>query len=105
MIDYSQALTSLYKNCSWEQHGLEYSGLVWKDTNIPKPTEEELVIEYNRLQEEKIKNEYKQKRQTEYPAIGDQLDMLWHMMDGETIPGKNSSWYNIIKEVKDNNPK
>jgi len=48
---------------------------------------------------------YKYKRQTEYPLIADQLDMLWHMMDDETIPGKNSTWYNTIKEVKDNNPK
>jgi len=48
---------------------------------------------------------YQQKRALEYPSIGDQLDMLWHMMNDETISGKNSTWYNTIKEVKDNNPK
>lgn len=40
-----------------------------------------------------------------YPSLSDQLDMLWHMMDDETIPGKGSDWYNTIKAVKDQFPK
>ena len=40
-----------------------------------------------------------------YPSIGDQLDMLWHMMDDEIVPGKNSEWYNLIVEVKNQFPK
>lgn len=45
------------------------------------------------------------KRSQEYPKIEDQLDMLWHMMDQDVIPGKDSIWYNSIKTVKDTNPK
>jgi hypothetical protein len=37
--------------------------------------------------------------------LGDQLDMLWHMMDQEIIPGKNSEWYNTIAAIKDKYPK
>lgn len=45
------------------------------------------------------------KREREYPKIADQLDMLWHMMDNNTIPGKGSEWYNAILAVKNNHPK
>tara|TARA_B110000211_G_C13995309_1_gene515921 strand:+ start:920 stop:1228 length:309 start_codon:yes stop_codon:yes gene_type:complete len=40
------------------------------------------------------------KRVKDYIRVEEQLDLLWHMMDDETIPGKDSSWYNVIKEVK-----
>jgi hypothetical protein len=45
------------------------------------------------------------KRAREYPPISDQLDMIWHMMDNETIPGKGSDWYNAILAVKNTYPK
>ena len=47
----------------------------------------------------------KRDRMQSYPSIGDQLDMLWHMMDDEIVPGKNSEWYNRIVEVKNQFPK
>lgn len=38
----------------------------------------------------------------DYPPISEQLDMLWHDMDGGRIPGKDASeWYAAIKTVKD----
>lgn len=48
---------------------------------------------------------YTAMRVNNYPSVGDQLDMLWHMMDNETIPGKNSDWYNAILAVKQQYPK
>ena len=43
---------------------------------------------------------------TIYPAIGDQLDLLWHAIDAdEDLKGKFSAFYNSIKAVKDANPK
>ena len=43
---------------------------------------------------------------TTYPAIGDQLDLLWHAIDADTdLKTKFSAFYNSIKEVKDANPK
>jgi len=105
MKDLTKALSSLYPNSRWSLLGEEYSGLTWISEDIPKPTEEELFAECDRLLEVAQANQYKQIRAKEYPLITDQLDMLWHMMNDETIPGKNSTWYNTIKEVKDNNPK
>ena len=53
---------------------------------------------------------YKTDRTTDgskiYPAIGDQLDLLWHAIDADTeLKSKFSAFYNSIKEVKDANPK
>ena len=43
---------------------------------------------------------------TTYPAIGDQLDLLWHAIDADAdLKVKFASFYNSIKEVKDANPK
>ena len=43
---------------------------------------------------------------TIYPAIGDQLDLLWHAIDADSdLKVKFSAFYNSIKEVKDTNPK
>ena len=43
---------------------------------------------------------------TTYPAIGDQLDLLWHAIDNDAdLKSKFSAFYNCIKEVKDANPK
>ena len=43
---------------------------------------------------------------TTYPAIGDQLDLLWHAIDADSdLKVKFSAFYNSIKEVKDANPK
>ena len=43
---------------------------------------------------------------TTYPAIGDQLHLLWHAIDADTdLKSKFSAFYNSIKEVKDANPK
>jgi gamma-glutamylcysteine synthetase len=45
---------------------------------------------------------YKTARQ--YPSIGDQLDMLWHAIDTNSL-NKTSDFYTAIKAVKDAHPK
>ncbi len=68
-------------------------------------TMEQVIEKAQELQAIEQQNLYKIERAKSYPSINDQLDMLWHMMDNETIPGKDSQWYNVIKVVKDSNPK
>tara|TARA_Y100000004_G_scaffold174788_1_gene213818 strand:- start:1653 stop:1982 length:330 start_codon:yes stop_codon:yes gene_type:complete len=62
------------------------------------------------LNTEAAKVKYKTDRTTNgsitYPAIGDQLDLLWHAIDADSdLKSKFSAFYNSIKEVKDANPK
>tara|TARA_A100001201_G_scaffold142515_2_gene140916 strand:+ start:515 stop:838 length:324 start_codon:yes stop_codon:yes gene_type:complete len=41
-----------------------------------------------------------------YPSIGDQLDMLFHAIDGdETLKTQFADFHTALKAVKDNNPK
>ena len=74
----------------------------WLDTIQTQPTNEEIATELARLQEEYDNNEYQRLRQ--YPTIGDQLDMLWHAIDTNSL-NKTSDFYTAIKAVKDAYPK
>ena len=45
-------------------------------------------------------------RSQEYPAIGEQLDMLYHAMDADSdLKTKFSGFYNTIKSIKEKYPK
>jgi hypothetical protein len=60
MPDLTHAIIALYPNSSWVLTGSSYQGLDWKDTSIPKPTEEELN---SKLQELLLEEPLKQLRQ------------------------------------------
>ena len=49
-------------------------------------------------------NGYARARQEAYPAIGDQLDMLYHDMAADK-GDKSGDWFAAVKKVKDDNPK
>jgi hypothetical protein len=51
-----------------------------------------------------LTKEFNEIRQDTYPDIAEQLDLLWHAIDDEIIPGKTSEFYTTLKTVKDNNP-
>ena len=55
---------------------------------------------------EKAANGYKTARLDSYPAIGEQLDLLFHAIDADTdLKTKLAGFYNVIIAVKDANPK
>ena len=56
------------------------------------------------LQAEYDANQYQRDRV--YPAIGDQLDMLWHSIDQDPeLKSKYFEFYEAIKAVKVKHPK
>lgn len=69
------------------------------------PSIEEIRTKALELKQEIENTVYQRDRVKAYPSINDQLDMLWHMMDDGIIPGKDSDWYNSIKDIKDQFPK
>jgi hypothetical protein len=82
--------------------------LEWYDTEQTEPTQEEIDAEVIRLQAVYDAQEYARDRATEYPTIGDQLDMLWHAIDtGDWTAAKVklTSFYTELKAVKDKYPK
>ena len=55
---------------------------------------------------DKAANGYKIARLDSYPAIGEQLDLLYHAIDADAdLKVKLAGFYNAIKAVKDANPK
>ena len=57
----------------------------------------ELETAYNNKQ-------YQRDRADAYPKLEEQLDMLWHAIDTDTLD-KTSDFYTELKQVKDDNPK
>jgi hypothetical protein len=97
MIDFIKAIISLHPHAVWELNGDNYSNFVWKSQDIQKPTEEELTVEFNRLQAEYDSKEYQRKRAAEYPSFADQFDTIFH----EGL----DAWKAQIQAVKDKYPK
>jgi hypothetical protein len=101
----TDALQSLKPNAQWVLRGDE---LEWLDAVQTEPTQEEIDAEVIRLQAVYDAQEYARDRATEYPTIGDQLDMLWHAIDtGDWTAAKVklTSFYTELKAVKDKYPK
>ena len=75
VADKSDALVSLRPDAQWAMRGDE---IEWLDTEQTQPTDAEIDAEVIRLQAEYDAKQYARSRVTEYPAIGDQLDALYH---------------------------
>jgi len=97
------ALFSLYSNCTWEFYGEEYSGLIWKDDIVPKPTENELRTELSRLQAEYDAKQYQRDRAPEYPSLADLADAMYWASKGDNT--KLDNYYAACEAVKLKYPK
>ena len=64
------------------------------------------IVSYDKAAAESLvaANEYRVSRSAEYPALSDQLDMLWHAIDSGTLD-KTSDFYTTLKAVKTKYPK
>ena len=74
VFGFVEAIGSLRPGAQWSLTGDSYSGLTWLSSDIEAPTEEELVAEAARLQEEYDALEYQRLRAPEYPGISDYID-------------------------------
>jgi len=73
--------------------------IVYHDDQTP-PTQGEIDTELVRMQAEYDAQEYARKRQAEYPALAEQLDMQYHdQLNGTT------TWKDAVAKVKADNPK
>ena len=107
LFDIADALGSLHPGANWFIDGdaTDYNNLVWEDESIPQPSEDAINLERQRLTDEWNAKEYQRNRETAYPKIQDQLDMLWHAIDSnETLKTDFADFYNALKAVKDQYP-
>ena len=96
MITKADALLSLCPGAEWVLRG---DDLEWLDTQQTQPTEAEIQAEITRLQAEYDAKAYARSRAAEYPAIGDQLDALFH---AGVFPAEMAAQ---IQAIKDKYPK
>jgi hypothetical protein len=72
-------------------------------TPIPQADIEAKMVE---LQAEYDANQYQRDRATDYPPIGDQLDMIWHTIDKDAeLQHKFYDFYQTVKKTKVKFPK
>ena len=98
-IKLADAIRSLYPLASFTIYANDYNQIIWDNDNIPFPSEESLNKEVIRLEEERIRLQYRVFRESAYPPIGDQLDALYH---AGVFPEEMTAQ---IKAVKDLYPK
>lgn len=96
------SLCNLSPGARWRIDGDSYDGIVWFEEPVSKggkrkPTEEEVNLEIERLQQEWQNKQYQRDRAVAYPSIEDQLDLLYH--------GGLDVWKEEINKVKEQYPK
>ena len=69
----------------------------WHSPQITQPTEQEIEVKLTELKYQEEVNAYQEKRKSEYPDWGDQLDKIYH--------SGIDAWKVDIKKIKDKYPK
>jgi hypothetical protein len=98
-----QILTALnVAEGTWTQAGLAFDSINW--VGEAKTTKSEWDAKRLELENDFDAQEYARNRQAEYPAIAEQLDLLYHDMTAGKGT-KAGNWYKAVKKVKTDNPK
>jgi len=95
-MNIADALQSLRPGAEWVVRGTE---IEWLDSTQTQPTDAEIQAEITRLEAEYDAKAYARSRAAEYPAIGDQLDALFH---AGVFPAEMAAQ---IQAIKDKYPK
>lgn len=97
MITKLEAIQSLRPLAEFTLRGEE---LEWLDNNQTEPTNSEIESEIARLEAEYAANQYRRDRASNYPSIGDQLDMIyWDLKNG------TQTFVDAIEAIKVAHPK
>ena len=104
MTNIIDAIKSLDSNSQVSVSNDNINKIIWHDGNPNNITNEEILAKQAELIAEYDAQEYARNRALEYPAIGDQLDMLFHAIDAGKV-NKTSDFYKALKAVKDKHPK
>ena len=98
-----KAILKINPNAQFTVNADDINEITWHNgtTPIPKADIEAKMVE---VQAEYDANQYQRDRV--YPAIGDQLDMLWHSIDqNPKLKSEYFEFYETIKAVKVKHPK
>ena len=106
MTDIAQAILALDPTAQVSVNAEDLNQITWHDGNPNSITVAQIQTKQAELQTAYDAKAYARTRETAYPSIGDQLDMLWHAVDVDaTLKTKYADFHTAIKTVKDANPK
>ena len=83
---------------------MEDFGVVTYGDDSEAPTDAQITAKQKELKDAWDAKQYQRDRAKAYPHIYEQLDMLFHAIDSETVD-KTSDFYIELKKVKDASPK
>jgi len=100
----TDAIKALRPTSSFSLIGDDYSTLMWNDSENAAPSESDVNAKLAELTTSYNAKSYQNVRETKYPSVEEQLDLLYHDMLANK-GDKTGDWFAAVKKVKDDNPK
>jgi hypothetical protein len=99
MTDIIKSILAINPNAEVTVNAEDINQITWLNDTQPIP-DNQILAKQIELQAEYEAKQYQRDRQTQYPSIADQLDMLyWDKVNG------TENWLNSIESVKNRFPK
>ena len=96
MTDIAKSILAINSNAQFSVEAEDVKKITWYNSTTPI-AEADILAKQKELQTAYDNNAYQRSRATEYPAIADQLDDIYH--------NGIDAWKATIKAVKDKYPK
>ena len=93
---YAEAIIALSPDAKFQVLSNDINQIDWQSNDIDQPSKETIQAKFIELSNEYEKQAYARARADAYDPIPEQLDMIYHDIDG---------WKKRIKSVKDKYPK
>ena len=104
MIDLTKTIKAINVDAKFIIQDEDIDNIQW--INTTPISKSDIQAKQTELQTEYDTKEYQRNRAKEYPAIGDQLDMLWHSIDEDAaLKSKYFKFHQAILAVKSKYPK
>ena len=105
MSNIMRAILKINPNAVVTVSGNDVNNIEWHNGTTPI-SKADIEAKMNEMANEPEQSQYAQQRRNAYPAIGDQLDMLWHSIEQDPqLKSKYFDFYEAIKAVKVKYPK
>jgi len=98
-----KAILKINPNASFSVNADDINQITWHNGTAPI-AEADIQAKIVELQAEYEANQYQRDRASEYPALAEQFDKLWHDINNGTLDN-TGEFFTAINAVKTNNPK
>ena len=100
-----EAIIKINPNAKVSVTDNDINKIEWLEGTTPI-SKADIEAKMNEMANEPEQSAYAEQRRNAYPAIGDQLDMLWHTIDKDiTLQKRYFEFYQAIQSVKVKYPK